>query len=73
MDGRKALEILKADPSLRTIPIIVLSTSRAQQDVVESYRLGISGFITKPVGLTGLADVLTKLDAFWFNIVTLPD
>jgi len=58
MDGREALKIIKADPKLRGIPVIVLTTSQAEQDILMSYDLGASSFITKPVTFEGLAEAL---------------
>lgn len=72
MDGREALKIIKADPKFRGIPVIVLTTSQAEQDILMSYDLGASSFITKPVTFEGLADVLGALDKYWVQIVKLP-
>ncbi len=73
MDGREALKVIKADPKLRGIPVIVLTTSQAEQDVLMSYDLGASSFITKPVTFEGLAEVLGALDQYWVQIVKLPE
>jgi len=72
MDGREALKIIKADPKLRGIPVIVLTTSQAEQDILMSYDLGASSFITKPVTFEGLAEALGALDKYWVQIVKLP-
>ena len=71
-DGREALLEIKADPALRPIPVIVLTTSKAEEDIVRSYDLGASGFITKPVTFEGLVDVMKTLGRYWLSIVELP-
>lgn len=71
-DGREALEEIKADPSLRMIPIVVLTTSKAEEDILRSYNLGVSGYITKPVGFEELISVMKTLGKYWFEIVELP-
>ncbi|MBU0482306.1 MAG: response regulator [Proteobacteria bacterium] len=70
--GREALEEIKSDPELRSIPIVVMTTSRAEEDVIRSYDLGVNSFVTKPVSFVGLVDVMKTLTKFWFEIVTLP-
>ena len=72
MDGREALKIIKGDPKLRGIPVIVLTTSQTEQDILMSYDLGASSFITKPVTFEGLAETLGALDKYWVQIVQLP-
>lgn len=72
MDGREALRAIKADPNLRTIPIVVLTTSKADEDVHRSYELGASSFITKPVTFEGLVEVIKALGKYWLEIVDLP-
>ena len=71
-DGREALREIKSDPSLRRIPVIVLTTSEAEQDILRSYDLGVNAFVTKPVTFDGLAKAIQKLGEFWFQIVKLP-
>ena len=71
-DGREALEEIKADSSLRRIPIVVLTTSKAENDVLRSYDLGVSSFIVKPVTFEGLVEVMKTLNKYWFEIVELP-
>lgn len=71
-DGREALREIKAEPDLRTIPIIILSTSDADEDILRSYNLGASSFITKPVTFDGLVKVMLALKMYWFEIVALP-
>ena len=71
-DGREALKEIKADRRLQLIPIVVLTTSRAEEDVLRTYDLGVSSFITKPVTFEGLVEVMKNLAKYWFDIVTLP-
>jgi CheY-like chemotaxis protein len=72
MDGREALKIIKADPTLLDIPIVVLSTSQLDEDVVRSYKLGVNSFITKPVTFSGLVEAMNVLGRYWLMIVELP-
>lgn len=72
-DGREALKEIKADPTLRRIPIVVLTTSKAEEDIYRTYDLGVNSFITKPVSFESLVDIMKALRAYWFEIVTLPD
>lgn len=72
-DGREALAEIKADPKLRRIPIIVLTTSKAEEDIIRSYDLGISSFITKPVTFDDLVEVAKAIGSYWFGIVVLPN
>ncbi len=70
-DGREALEEIKADPNLKRIPVVVLTTSKAEEDILRSYDLGVSGFIIKPVTLEGLVQVMKALVQYWFEIVEI--
>ena len=72
MDGRTALKHLQADPELRRIPVVVLTTSKAEEDILRTYDLGVSSFITKPVTFQGLVDVVRALNSYWIEIVELP-
>lgn len=72
MDGREALSVIKCDPALRTIPIVILTTSSAEEDVFGSYAMGANSFITKPVTFDRLVDVVHALGVYWFEIVDLP-
>jgi CheY-like chemotaxis protein len=72
-DGREALAEIKADESLRRIPVVVLTTSKDQGDVLSAYDLGVSSFITKPVTFGGLVDVMRTWTEYWFEIVELPN
>lgn len=71
-DGREALEEIKANPALRRIPIVILTTSKAEQDVLRSYDLGVNSFITKPVTFEGLVEVMKAFSRYWLQIVELP-
>jgi len=71
-DGREALKEIKADPELRRIPIIVLTTSKAEEDILRTYDLGVNSFITKPVSFQGLVEVMKSLALYWLEIVELP-
>jgi len=73
MDGREALREIKADPSLRRIPIVVMTTSKAEEDIYRTYDLGVNSFITKPVTFEGLVAVMRVLGRYWIEIVALPD
>ena len=72
MDGREALSKIKSAAALRSIPIVVLTTSKDAQDVATSYGLGVNAFITKPVTYLGLVEVMKVLARFWLEIVDLP-
>ncbi len=72
MDGREALKEIKKDAKLRSIPVVVLTTSKAEEDILKTYNLGVSSFITKPVTFEGLVDVMKTLNKYWFEIVELP-
>lgn len=71
-DGREALKQIKADPTLRHIPIVVLTTSKTEVDIYRSYDLGANSFITKPVTFSSLIEVMKTLRKYWFEIVELP-
>jgi CheY-like chemotaxis protein len=71
-DGREALREIKADPSLRTIPVVVLTTSAAEEDIFRTYDLGANSFVTKPVTFQSLVDVMRTLGTYWIEIVDLP-
>jgi CheY-like chemotaxis protein len=72
MDGREALAEIKSDPELRKIPVVVLTTSKAEEDIVKTYDLGVNSFITKPVTFTALVEVMQTWSRYWFEIVDLP-
>jgi CheY-like chemotaxis protein len=71
-DGREALKEIKAEKNFRSIPVIVLTTSKAEEDIIRSYDLGVNSFITKPVSFAGLVDVMKTVGKYWFEIVELP-
>ena len=72
LDGREALREIKNDADLRRIPVIVLTTSKADQDIVKSYDLGANSYIMKPVTFAALVDVVSTLGRYWCEIVELP-
>ncbi len=71
-DGREALEEIKRDPTLKRIPVVILTTSKSEEDLVRSYDLGASSYISKPVTFEGLVDVMKSLGRYWIEIVDLP-
>ncbi len=71
-DGREALKEIKADSRFRRIPIVILTTSKAEEDIVRSYDLGVNSFITKPVSFESLVEIMKILKKYWFEIVELP-
>jgi CheY-like chemotaxis protein len=71
-DGREALAEIKADDALRAIPVVVLTTSKAEEDVIRTYELGANSYISKPVTLTRLIQVMQYLTKYWFDVVDLP-
>ncbi len=72
-DGREALAEIKADPVLRRIPVVVFTTSKAEEDVLRSYDLGVSSFISKPLTYESLVRLVQTLSSYWFEAVRLPD
>jgi two-component system, chemotaxis family, response regulator Rcp1 len=72
-DGRQVLAEIKADPEFKTIPVVVLTTSQAEQDVLKSYELQANCYITKPVDLEQFITVVRSIQDFWLTIVTLPN
>jgi CheY-like chemotaxis protein len=71
-DGREVLEEMKADDELRRIPVIVLTTSVAEGDVLRSYDLHVNAYVTKPLDLDGFVAVVRSIESFWLSIVRLP-
>jgi len=71
-DGREVLEDVKKDPGLKHIPVVILTSSQAEEDILRSYRLHANCFITKPVDLEQLNKVVQGIEQFWFTLVTLP-
>jgi CheY-like chemotaxis protein len=71
-DGREALAEMKTDPRMRSIPVVVLTTSRAEEDIVRTYDLGVNSFISKPVTFNGLVQAMDVFSRYWLEIVELP-
>lgn len=71
MDGREVLEAIKLDPKLRRIPVIVLSSSKAEVDILKTYDLGANGYIVKPVTFERLQEIVASIESFWFTVVVL--
>ena len=71
-DGREVLEDIKSDESLKRIPVVVLTTSKAEEDVLRTYNLHANCYVTKPVDLEKFIVVVKSIDAFWLTVVTLP-
>ena len=71
-DGRQALSEIKSDPDLKDIPVIVLTSSKAQADILKTYQLGANSFVTKPVTFESMCEIVKKLGEYWFQIVRLP-
>ncbi len=72
MDGRECLVALKSDPDLADIPVVVLTTSAVERDVLASYKLGAAGFITKPLDALQFIAAIRELGEYWFDLVRLP-
>lgn len=72
VDGRAALAALKKDESLRTIPVVVMTTSKSEEEVRRTYALGVSSFISKPATFDGLIDVVEAIGKYWIDTVALP-
>lgn len=72
MDGREALAEIKADPRLRRIPVVILTTSKAEEDMVKGYDLGAASYITKPVTFEALVELMRTLGRYWVEFVELP-
>ena len=71
-DGREALKEIKADPNLKCLRIVVLTTSKAEEDIYRTYNLGAASYITKPVTFAGMAEVIKTVGKYWLEIVELP-
>ena len=72
MDGRQALRLIKSDPNLRSIPVLILTTSQEEEDIFQTYDLGVNSFITKPARFHELVEVIREIGKYWFNTVVLP-
>jgi chemotaxis family two-component system response regulator Rcp1 len=73
MNGFEVLNAIKEDPNLKRIPVVVLTTSQAEQDIIQSYNLYANAFVTKPVDLEQFVRVLKSIEDFWLEIVKLPN
>ena len=71
-DGREVLEEIKESTTLKSIPVVILTTSASEADILKSYRLHANCYITKPVGLGGFLEVIKSIDSFWLSVVKLP-
>jgi CheY-like chemotaxis protein len=71
-DGREVLAEIKGDPELRTIPVVILTTSEAEEDIVRSYDLHANAYVTKPVDFDRFVEVVRQIDDFWVSVVKLP-
>jgi chemotaxis family two-component system response regulator Rcp1 len=71
-DGREVLREIKDDESLKVIPVVILTTSKAEEDIIKSYSLHANCYVTKPLGLQQFLDVVRSIEDFWFTIVRLP-
>src|SRR5580700_11300662 len=71
-DGREVLKEIKESPTLKSIPVVILTTSTSDADILRSYRLHANCYITKPVGLNGFLEVIRSIDSFWLSVVKLP-
>lgn len=72
MDGREVLAVIKSDPALKTIPVVVLTTSQAEEDVLRAYHLNANCYVTKPVDLHQFSRIVQVIEDFWLSVVTLP-
>jgi CheY-like chemotaxis protein len=73
ISGREVLEKIKQDENLMDIPVVILTTSKAEEDILKSYRLHANCYITKPVDFSKFMDIVRTIESFWFSVVTLPD
>jgi two-component system response regulator len=71
-DGREAMEEIKANPLWRRIPVVVMTTSKTEEDILRSYDIGAAGFVTKPITFVGLVEVIRGLEDYWVQTVRLP-
>lgn len=71
-DGREALKEIKADADLRRIPVVVFTTSKAEEDIIRTYDLGVNSFITKPVAFDDLVELVKTLTTYWFQVAKIP-
>lgn len=72
MDGRDVLEKMQAEDPLRRIPVVILTSSEAEEDIVRSYELSANAYLTKPVDFDGFVDIVERIEEFWFSVVRMP-
>ena len=72
MDGREVLSDIKTDQKLRYIPVVILTTSEAEEDIIKTYSTGANCYVTKPIGLEQFSKVVKSIEDFWFTVVKLP-
>ncbi|MBI5814265.1 MAG: response regulator [Nitrospinae bacterium] len=72
MDGKQVLSEIRRDPGLKSVPVIILTTSTSEKDVFEAYHLGANAFISKPVDFEGFTDAIRQMESFWLMVATLP-
>ena len=72
VDGRQALRLIKSDPELRRISVVILTTSQEEEDVIRSYDLGCNSYISKPMDIDEFVSVIRSLETYWFQLVNLP-
>lgn len=72
LDGKQVLERIRADADLRRLAVVVLTTSKHEEDILRTYDLGVNSYITKPVDLDQLTELIHALEAYWFHVVVLP-
>jgi two-component system response regulator len=72
MDGREALNIIKKDENLKSIPTVILTTSKSDEDILKSYALGTNSYVRKPVTFSSLVDIMKSIGAYWLEVVELP-
>jgi CheY-like chemotaxis protein len=72
MDGQEVMEEMDGDPELRRIPVVVLTSSAAEEDIVKSYELTANAYLTKPVDFEGFSDIVSRIEDFWFSVVKMP-
>lgn len=73
MDGREALREIKTDPNLKKIPVVILTTSKAEEDISKTYELGANSFVKKPVTFQGFISAMRDIGKYWFELVEVPD
>lgn len=71
-DGREVLAEVKADDQLKVIPVVILTTSKAEEDILKAYRLHANCYVTKPIEFGGFAEIIRSIAHFWFTVATLP-